>query len=70
VTASLGLITELKMIGIIKEVALRKGQGASDREVELNVPSRNKIETALYEDYHFSNLKKESYQSFSILSIL
>jgi cell division control protein 6 len=58
------VITELKMIGIIKEVALRKGQGASGREVELNVPSRNKIENALYEDYHFSNLKKESYQSF------
>jgi archaeal cell division control protein 6 len=58
------VITELKMIGIIKEVALRKGQGASGREVELNVPSRNKIENALYEDYHFSNLKKESYHSF------
>jgi len=58
------VITELKMIGIIKEVALRKGQGASGREVELNVPSRNKIENALYEDYHFNNLKKESYQSF------
>ena len=32
------VITELKMIGIIKEVALRKGQGASGREVELSVP--------------------------------
>jgi archaeal cell division control protein 6 len=53
------VITELKMIGIIKELALRKGKGASGREIELNVPSREKIEDALYEDYHFNEIKED-----------
>jgi hypothetical protein len=32
------------MIGMIKEVALRKGQGASGREIELDTPSKEKLE--------------------------
>jgi archaeal cell division control protein 6 len=58
------VITELKMIGIIREVSVRKGQGASGREFELNVPSKEKIETALYEDYHFNLLEKEIQNNF------
>jgi cell division control protein 6 len=35
-------IAELIMIGIIKEVTLRKGKGASGREIELDIPSERK----------------------------
>ena len=50
-------IAELIMIGMIKEVALRKGQGASGREIELDIPSKEKLEELLYQDYRLEDAR-------------
>lgn len=50
-------IAELIMIGMIKEVTIRKGKGASGREIELDVPSKEKLEELLYEDYRLEEAR-------------
>lgn len=50
-------IAELIMVGMIKEVALRKGQGASGREIELDIPSKEKLEELLYQDYRLEDAR-------------
>ena len=50
-------IAELIMIGMIKEVTLRKGKGASGREIELDIPSKEKLEELLYQDYRLEDVR-------------
>ena len=50
-------IAELIMIGMIKEVTLRKGTGASGREIELDIPSKEKLEELLYQDYRLEDAR-------------
>ncbi len=50
-------IGELTMIGMIKEVSIRKGRGASGREIELDVPSGKALEDLLYRDYRLEDVR-------------
>jgi Cdc6-like AAA superfamily ATPase len=59
-TAISNSIGELTMIGMIKEVSMRGGSGASGREIELDGPSGKALEKLLYRDYlleYFRDLK-------------
>jgi len=40
---------------MIKEVTLRKGKGASGSEIELDIPSKEKLEELLYQDYRLED---------------
>ena len=50
-------IAEWIMIGIIKEVTLRKGKGASGIEIEWDIPPKEKLEWLLYQDYRLENAR-------------
>lgn len=45
------------MIGMIKEVTMRKGRGASGREIKLDVPSGKALEELLYRDYRLEDVR-------------
>jgi Cdc6-like AAA superfamily ATPase len=55
-------IKELIMIGMIKEVSVKKGRGKPGREVALDVPSGKALEELLYEDDRFDNEKLKSFR--------
>jgi len=48
----------------LKEVTLRKGKGASGKEIELAIPSKEKIEELLYQDYRLEDAKNIKPPSF------
>jgi len=50
-------IKELVMIGMIKEVAVKKGRGKPGREVALDVPSGKALEKLLYNDDRLEELE-------------
>jgi hypothetical protein len=42
---------------MIKEVSIRKGRGASGREIELDGPSGKALEELLYRDYRIEDVR-------------
>ena len=45
------------MIGMIKEVTLRKRKVASGREIELEIPSKKKNRIVLYQNYRLGDAR-------------
>jgi hypothetical protein len=45
------------MIGMIKEVSIRKCRGASGREFELDVPYWKALEELLHRDYRLEDVR-------------
>jgi hypothetical protein len=55
---------KLIMIGTLQGVTPRKGQGASGKEIELDIPSKEKLKELLYQEYRLEDAKNVKLAQF------